>query len=388
MERAGLELSVDCPPPARAGLRRPRHVGEDRPEPRLQRVQVHASRAASRSRSARRASRSSCRVEDTGTGIPADELPRLFERFHRVEGARGRTHEGTGIGLALVQELARLHGGESEVESTFGAGQHVHACRSRTGRTTCPPTGSAAAVAGADGAWARRRYVEEALRWLPAATASRRHPAAETTPGPRRRGRRRHADAAAATAAHPPGRRQRRHAAITSAACSPSITRCAAVADGLHALEAARREPPDLILSDVMMPGLDGFGLLRELRADDRTRRRSRDPALRPGRARRPASRASRPGADDYLTKPFGARELLARVAVAARPAPGSRRQAEQERERRRRAARPSSRASPTPSSPWTATGGSPTSIAWPIASSIVSPTISWGRAYGRCIPA
>ena len=50
-------------------------------------------------------------VTDTGTGIPADELPRLFERFHRVEGAQGRTYEGSGIGLALVQELTRLHGG-------------------------------------------------------------------------------------------------------------------------------------------------------------------------------------------------------------------------------------------------------------------------------------
>src|SRR6476660_2866438 len=61
-------------------------------------------------------------VADTGTGIPQDELPRLFERFHRVEGAKGRTYEGSGIGLALVQELARLHGGNVTVESKFGQG--------------------------------------------------------------------------------------------------------------------------------------------------------------------------------------------------------------------------------------------------------------------------
>jgi signal transduction histidine kinase len=54
-------------------------------------------------------------VSDTGTGIPEAELPRLFERFHRVEGARGRTYEGTGIGLALIQELVRLHDGAIEV---------------------------------------------------------------------------------------------------------------------------------------------------------------------------------------------------------------------------------------------------------------------------------
>ena len=62
------------------------------------------------------------RVRDTGLGIPKEELPRLFERFHRIEGQHGRTLEGTGIGLALVQELARLHGGTVEVASTVGQG--------------------------------------------------------------------------------------------------------------------------------------------------------------------------------------------------------------------------------------------------------------------------
>nr|MBA2483498.1 PAS domain-containing protein [Nitrosomonas sp.] len=61
-------------------------------------------------------------VSDTGTGIPEEELPNIFDRFHRVENARGRTHEGTGIGLALVQELVKLHGGIAEVNSVFGQG--------------------------------------------------------------------------------------------------------------------------------------------------------------------------------------------------------------------------------------------------------------------------
>ncbi len=59
-------------------------------------------------------------IEDTGVGIPHAELPRLFERFHRVKGAKSRTHEGTGIGLALVQELVLLHGGTIRVESEEG----------------------------------------------------------------------------------------------------------------------------------------------------------------------------------------------------------------------------------------------------------------------------
>jgi signal transduction histidine kinase len=61
-------------------------------------------------------------VRDTGTGIAPEELPRLFERFHRVQGARGRTHEGTGIGLAMVRELVALHGGTVRVESVYGQG--------------------------------------------------------------------------------------------------------------------------------------------------------------------------------------------------------------------------------------------------------------------------
>src|SRR5207237_605590 len=59
---------------------------------------------------------------DSLVGIAAHELPRVFDRFHRVEGARGRTHEGTGIGLALVQELVRLHNGQIGVESSAGVG--------------------------------------------------------------------------------------------------------------------------------------------------------------------------------------------------------------------------------------------------------------------------
>lgn len=61
-------------------------------------------------------------VSDTGVGIPEAELPRIFERFHRIEGQHGRTYEGTGIGLALVRELVRQHGGEIVVQSRIGEG--------------------------------------------------------------------------------------------------------------------------------------------------------------------------------------------------------------------------------------------------------------------------
>ena len=108
-------------------------------------------------------------VSDTGTGIPAEELPRMFERFHRVENARGRSHEGSGIGLALVSELVKLHGGSIAVESSLGVGTtflvripkgaaHLPADRVRVSTSS---QSSAGAGAGA--------YVAEALEWLPAA---------------------------------------------------------------------------------------------------------------------------------------------------------------------------------------------------------------------------
>ncbi len=65
-------------------------------------------------------------VRDTGIGIDSEELPKLFERFHRVEGAKGRSFEGSGIGLALVEELAELHGGEVSAESEPGKGSAFH----------------------------------------------------------------------------------------------------------------------------------------------------------------------------------------------------------------------------------------------------------------------
>jgi len=240
-------------------------------------------------------------VADSGVGIPAEELPRLFERFHRIGGQRGRTHEGTGIGLALVQELVKLHGGSIEVSSTVDRGttvtvrlpfgeSHLPADRIQRGRGEVPAGGGAA-------------FVEEALRWLP---GDAELPDAADLPSPPvgaagARGRIVLADDNA-------DMRDYLHRLLASA------YDVEAVADGVAALAAARRQRPDLVLSDVMMPGLDGFGLVARLRADARLR--DVPVLLLSARAGEEASvEGLRAGADDYLPKPFSARELLARVA-------------------------------------------------------------------------
>ena len=105
-------------------------------------------------------------VRDTGTGIPLHEMPRLFERFHRVEGARGRTHEGTGIGLALVQELVKLHGGSIFVESEVGSGS-TFTIYIPFGVAHLPRERISAESTGASTATRAEAYVDEALGWLP-----------------------------------------------------------------------------------------------------------------------------------------------------------------------------------------------------------------------------
>ncbi|WP_245442871.1 ATP-binding response regulator [Methylobacterium terrae] len=246
-------------------------------------------------------------VADTGLGIPEAELPRLFERFHRVEGAQGRSFEGSGIGLALVQELARLHGGTVAVESALGEGS-TFTVSLPLGRAHLPPERIRAARPAVSTATRSHVFVEEATRWLDDGGA----------PPP-------DLGEAAGTAA-PPGLTGRVLLADDNADMRAYVGRLLgdsghvveAVGDGHAALAAARRRAPDLVLSDVMMPGLDGFGLLAALRAD---------PALRgipvillsarAGEEARIEGLAA--GADDYLIKPFSARELQARVETNLR---------------------------------------------------------------------
>ena len=105
-------------------------------------------------------------VADTGTGIPPEALPQLFNRFYRVPGAHGRTHEGSGIGLSLVRELVKLHGGSIEVESTVGRGSTFRV-RIPFGAAHLPSEQVAQVSDRLPSASGAKAFIEEAQRWLP-----------------------------------------------------------------------------------------------------------------------------------------------------------------------------------------------------------------------------
>jgi signal transduction histidine kinase len=253
-------------------------------------------------------------VRDTGIGIPPEAVPKLFERFYRVEGAEGRTHEGSGIGLALVHELVKLHGGTVTAQSRLKEGTTL-IVRIPLGTTHLAPERVGAAKSHQAPVVSARQFVEEALRWLPetVSTSAEAPPMAmkmTRTPTPQD--------------AHP---RAAVHGSRVIVADDNSDMRAylrellesrykvEAAADGQAALEAARREAPDLIVSDVMMPRMDGFALLRTLRADPQLR--DVPTILLSARAGEEAVIEGLDAmADDYLVKPFSARELIARVGA------------------------------------------------------------------------
>ena len=305
-QRAGLRLVVDC-----AALTEPVYVDRDMWEKVVFNLLSNAFKftfdgeiAVSLRRSG---SGAELVVRDTGTGIPAVEMPRLFERFHRVENARGRTHEGSGIGLALVQELIRLHGGRITVESGVGEGTTFFVTIP-FGIAHLPPEqidesrGTAAMETRAT------PFAEEALRLLSEEEAPRLELLSQNL----RPLTSRNANDERPIVLVVDDNADMRHYVVRLLAES---YRAEAVQDGEAALAVVRKRMPDLILTDVMMPRLDGFELLRALRADPNSRN---VPVIilsaRAGEGSRIEGLEA--GADDYLVKPFSARELLARVAA------------------------------------------------------------------------
>jgi PAS domain S-box-containing protein len=239
-------------------------------------------------------------VTDSGIGIAEKELPHIFERFHRVDGARGRTFEGSGIGLALVQELVKLHGGTVECQSKPDSGSSF-TVTIPFGTSHLPAERIEASRVQASSATKAAAFVEEASRWLPSSDSPFEM---EEMPG----------------GFSEQSKSSRILLADDNADMREYVYRMLSpyylietVADGEAVLERVRKNRPDLIITDVMMPKLDGFELLKILRSDEKI---STIPVIllsaRAGEEAR--SEGMEAGADDYLTKPFSARELLACV--------------------------------------------------------------------------
>lgn len=240
-------------------------------------------------------------VTDTGTGIAADDLPHLFDRFYRAASTAGRSAEGAGIGLALVRSLVEMHDGKIEVTSASGAGTTMTVRLPAPRRQIRPDDRQPPRPAGVTSS----AYVDEALQWLGAGLGE------NAGTGTRRSHR-------ALILVADDNADMRRHLTTVLGRRWDVIT----AADGRQALDAARQHQPDLLVTDVMMPVVDGFELVAAIRAD-------------PGLAALPvimlSARAGTEavgeglasGADSYLVKPFSSGDLInqaeARLRAAAR---------------------------------------------------------------------
>ncbi|WP_109485221.1 ATP-binding protein [Occallatibacter savannae] len=303
VERAGLTLVIDCPP-----LPEPVYVDRDMWEKIVLNLLSNALKATFdgeiRVSISGEENGALLTIHDTGTGIGEDDLANLFERFRRIEGARRRSHEGSGIGLALVHELVTMHGGSIEVQSKLGDGTefkvhlpygYEHLKHGNVGRDSSSPLvlqGSAIA------------YVQEALGWLPGQDQIQNEVA-----GPAADGDQLAAKTRPVVLLVDDNNDMREYVRTLLATRFEVVS----AGNGRAALDEIRHRAPDLVLTDVMMPEMDGFALLDAVRKDPAT---AFIPVImlsaRAGEEARIEGVES--GADDYLTKPFAARELIARV--------------------------------------------------------------------------
>lgn len=238
-------------------------------------------------------------VEDSGIGIPKDEMPHLFERFHRVDGVQARTSEGTGIGLAVVHELIKLHGGTIKVQSKVEKGT-TFTIRIPFGSAHLPKDQVAGKLhGGRDASTQTRAYVEEAMSWV-------KHTPLEQLDTTKTKSR---ADETILVVDDNIDMRSY-ISRILDANTSLTIK---TVSSGAEALKAIKEKVPSLVITDIMMPGMDGIELVGKLRKDPKV---GKIPIIflsaRAGDREKAAGIVE--GVDAYLTKPFSIYELVATV--------------------------------------------------------------------------
>jgi len=246
-------------------------------------------------------------VADTGIGIPEQELEKVFDRFHRVENMEGRSKEGTGIGLAMVKELVKLHSGSIRVTSKVGVGS-VFVVTLPTGKEHIPAGKIIAAAADTFPSVHSRSFLEEASKW--GSSDKEQYDLADSEAN----------DKGTAYAASHTKEKYSVLLADDNADMREYVERLLSrqfkvivAKDGNEAFDKALNLRPDLILSDIMMPVLDGFGLIKKVRRHPDTK--NIPVIFLSARAGEEAKvEGLDAGVDDYLVKPFSSRELIARV--------------------------------------------------------------------------
>ncbi len=310
MEKAGLEFTIDCP-----SLPEHAYVDAEMWEKIIFNLLSNAYKftlAGKVSITLRlKDGRFETEVTDSGIGISGEDLPRIFERFHRVRDARAKMQEGSGIGLALARDLARIHGGEVRADSQPGKGSRfivsIPAGKDHLSREKIVPSADV-----------RLLHAERTQAGSFLAAALQAVPARSASPPPAQGD----AQASGMDGEGAPAYSPRILIAEDNADMREYLIRLLkpywqveAVQDGRAALEAIRANQPDLLLSDVMMPHADGFSVLKEIRSHPVTA--ALPVILLSARAGEEATlEGIEAGADDYLVKPFSSRELLARVAA------------------------------------------------------------------------
>jgi DNA-binding response OmpR family regulator len=237
-------------------------------------------------------------ISNTGPGIPADKIDKIFDRFYQVDDSYTRDHEGTGIGLSLVKELVELHHGTIDVQCR-GAG-----LRSRTTFTILLPLD-------------REQFSDDEIIETPSSLE-------ETTSGtiPEE------IPQTVESEDEPEEKQwqisQQERPLILLIEDNPDMRdyirdnlqdcyRIIEAVDGRQGKDLAFKKIPDLVLSDIMMPEMDGFQVCEAIKSDMRT---SHIPViLLTARAEiKDKLKGLERGADDYISKPFVIEEIKVRV--------------------------------------------------------------------------
>ncbi len=278
-------------------------------------------------------------VRDTGIGIPEDQLPYIFDRFHQVDGAVANAHEGTGIGLSLVKELVGLHLGTITVHSEPGFGSEFVVAlpkgmahfsedvlvgeRPGAGMPSISrgPMMEMAVLSDDEELWTEPSGDGESV-WVDGGYTSFSH--VETSA---------HGRTSVAQESNGAQTRSLPQKQTPPASDTPSILivddnpdvvdyvtnalsgefSVISATNGAEALNLTSRHQPNLIISDVMMPGMDGYALCRHLKSDE-TLRHIPVILLTARAAQDDKIEGLEAGSDDYISKPFSTRELKARI--------------------------------------------------------------------------